>query len=102
MSKVTTSSKLIKRLAMARKTKAYLIEAAELDREHIETLLKERDALKSALKEAVEALEHIVKLNIKWLINICEDPICFATAAQRAEALLRTIGKWTDGQPKDK
>ena len=57
MIEVTTSPKFNKALKKARKTKAYLIEAAELDREHIETLLKERDALKSALKEAVEALE---------------------------------------------
>ena len=38
-----------------------------------------------------------VNLYLTWLTRICgNSPIAFATAAQRAEAFLRTIGKWEE------
>lgn len=40
---------------------------------------------------------HVTYMNHLRIVVGCEDIFC-ATAAQRAEALLRTLGKWEDSQ----
>jgi hypothetical protein len=51
----------------------------------------------NAMHEAEKRLTAVQHAQyIQALEELCEFDICFATAAQRAEAFLRTIGRWEE------
>lgn len=54
----------------------------------------------NAIHEAEKTLQHRDRRNhALWLADKCGDLGCiYATAAQRAEAFLRVLGKWEDGE----
>jgi hypothetical protein len=54
-------------------------------------LFSKRRAYKKHLQRVMTPQEALDNCS---MVSVCE--LCFATASQRAEAYLRTIGKWTD------